>query len=245
MAAKVKYVKVTELPELVASKVNFAHIALSYRRELMNAKRRTSKTKRIFEVRGSGRKLHRQKGTGMARQGERQNPHMRGGAKGHGPQPVHRTLKLNKKVRRSALHSVVKYHLDQGEISVIKSAEFEGYSRTADAYAALVRSGYAGRGVVVVPHEAAVWRALRNIAGITTRAPRSISLGDLIDANFVIFSERALTEFRDFLSGKAEAERFAEAEDRFTATELKVEAVEAADVEEAVDVDAGGGDDDE
>jgi len=245
MAAGVKYAKLDELPELSVSKVNFAHIALAYRRQLVNAKPRTAKTKRLFEVRGSGRKVHRQKGTGMARQGESRNPHMRGGVKAHGPRPVKRELKLNKKVRRSALHSAVKHHLDRGEVSVLKSSEFEGYTRTADAYSALVRSGYSGRGIVVVPKEAVVRRALRNIAGITTRAPEGISLSDLVSANFIIFTERALGEFRAALSGRTPEPGSLEAEDFAGPTAAKIEMAIVAEEEAERRAADRGGDEDE
>ncbi|OPX23350.1 MAG: 50S ribosomal protein L4 [Planctomycetales bacterium 4484_113] len=245
MAAKVKYSKVTELPELTVSKVNFAHIALAYGRQLVNAKPRTAKTKRLFEVRGSGRKVHRQKGTGLSRQGESRNPHMRGGVKAHGPLPVKRERGLNKKVRRSALHSALKYHLDRGEVSLLKSSEFEAYTRTSDAYSALVRSGYSGRGIVVVPEGAVVHRALRNIAGISTRTPLCISTGDLVDANFIIFTERALAEFRAFLGGRNKEIAPSVEEETAVETDVEVEVEAAIDEEAAQPVETEGGGEDE
>jgi len=245
MAAKVKYAKLNELPELSVGKVNFAHIALAYRRQLVNAKPRTAKTKRLFESRGSGRKVHRQKGTGLARQGESRNPHMRGGVKAHGPQPVKRELRLNKKVRRSALHSALKHHLDRGGISVLKSSEFENYTRTADAYSALVRSGHSGRGIVVVPKAAAVRRALRNIAGISTRAPEGISISDLVDASFIIFTEQALGEFRAFLSGGSPELASVEAEDSAPPSAAKIEMAIVAEEEAERQAEERGGDEDE
>lgn len=245
MAAKVKYTKLTELPELKVSKVNFAHIALAYQRQLVNAKPRTANTKRLFEARGSGSKVHRQKGTGLARQGESRNPHMRGGIKAHGPRSVQRELKLNKKVRRSALHSALKDLLDRGAMSVLKSSEFEEYTKTAQAYSALVRSGYSGRGVVVVPRGAAVWRALGNIAGISARAPQSMSMDDVVHANFIVFTEEGLTEFRAYLAGRSPELSAAEAGDAVPETVVKVQAVAQTDEDAEPTEEAEGGDEDE
>src|ERR1044072_7133411 len=53
------------------------------------AKRRAgnASTKRLGEVRGSSKKVWKQKGTGQARQGSRQAPHWVGGASVFGPKP--------------------------------------------------------------------------------------------------------------------------------------------------------------
>ncbi len=197
--AEVKYSLVSEIPELAVSSVNSGHIALEYRRQLVNMKPRTAKTKRIGELAYSSRKLFRQKGTGFARQGERGNPHMRGGAVPMGPLPVRRELKINKKVRRSAFHSAVKFHLDNHSIKVIKGTEFEGVVKTRDVYSALVKSGFSGRGIVVVTETAPVERALRNIAGIHTLHPNRLTVYHLVNSNFLIFTEPAFESFRDFL----------------------------------------------
>ena len=47
----------------------------------------TSSTLRRDEVRGSGVKIRKQKGTGRSRQGDKRVPHMRGGGVVHGPKP--------------------------------------------------------------------------------------------------------------------------------------------------------------
>ncbi len=69
------------------------------------AKRRTgsASTKGRSEVRGSGRKPWRQKGTGRARAGTRSSPLWRGGGVTFGPKPRDFTPKVNKKVRKQAL----------------------------------------------------------------------------------------------------------------------------------------------
>ena len=53
------------------------------------AKRRSgnASTKRLGEVRGSGKKMWKQKGTGQARSGSRVAPHWVGGASVFGPKP--------------------------------------------------------------------------------------------------------------------------------------------------------------
>ena len=67
----------------------------------------THDVKNRREVRGGGRKPYRQKGTGNARQGSIRAPQYRGGGIVFGPTPRSYATKLNRKVRRLALKSVL------------------------------------------------------------------------------------------------------------------------------------------
>jgi len=200
MAAK--YQSLTEIPGVALGKVNYGHIALAYRRQRLHAHPRTAKTKKKSEIWMSSAKWFRQKGTGRARQGPRSNPHLRGGGVVFGPIPGQRTLRLNRKVRRNALLSALQHHLNNQSVKLLVGEEFEGFVKTKDAYSALLDSGFSGRGLVIVPQDALVWRALRNIAGITALPPDRLNVGDLVDAHFVIFTERALAEAQRHLTGE-------------------------------------------
>ena len=70
---------------------------------LANRRSGTSSTKGRSEVRGSGRKLYRQKGTGMARAGSRRSPIRVGGGVAFGPSPRDHGYKVPKKVKRLAI----------------------------------------------------------------------------------------------------------------------------------------------
>ena len=70
---------------------------------LANRRSGTACTKGRSEVRGSGRKLFRQKGTGMARAGSRRSPLRVGGGVAFGPRPRDYGYKVPKKVRRLAI----------------------------------------------------------------------------------------------------------------------------------------------
>lgn len=69
------------------------------------AKRRsgTSAVKGRSEIRGSGSKLYRQKGTGRARAGSVKSPTRVGGGVAFGPEPRKYLKKVSKKIRKSAL----------------------------------------------------------------------------------------------------------------------------------------------
>lgn len=71
--------------------------------QLANKRSGTASTKGRSDVRGSGRKLYRQKGTGMARAGSRRSPIRVGGGVAFGPKPRDFGYKVPKKVRRLAI----------------------------------------------------------------------------------------------------------------------------------------------
>src|ERR1700690_4018853 len=73
------------------------------------AKRRsgTASTKRLGEVRGSSKKVWKQKGTGQARQGSRQAPPFVGGASVFGPKPRSYDYALPRKAKKMALRAAL------------------------------------------------------------------------------------------------------------------------------------------
>src|SRR3989344_5604580 len=100
-----KVVSKLSLPkEIFGVRVNERLIAQAVRVYLANQRKGTASTKTRGEVRGSTRKIWRQKGTGRARHGSRKAPIFVGGGIAHGPRGVTAaSLKLTKKMRRLAL----------------------------------------------------------------------------------------------------------------------------------------------
>lgn len=81
----------------------------------LNRRSGSASTKSRSEVRSSGTKLWRQKGTGRARVGQASSPTRRGGGVAFGPAPRKYVRKVPKKVRRSALRMALtdKYQTDR------------------------------------------------------------------------------------------------------------------------------------
>jgi large subunit ribosomal protein L4 len=93
-------------------------------RAQMAAKRSgTAKTKERGEVRGSRRKMWKQKGTGRARAGDRKAPHWVGGGVAFGPRPRDYDIKVNKKIRRAALRSALSRRQQEGRLVVLEDFE--------------------------------------------------------------------------------------------------------------------------
>ena len=92
---------------------------------MANNRQGTHKTKERSEIRGSGRKIKRQKGTGTARAGNIKSPIFRGGGRAFGPQPKSYYFKVNKKVKQLARKSALSYKAKNKGIMVIEDFSFE------------------------------------------------------------------------------------------------------------------------
>lgn len=114
-----------DLPkEIFAAKINEQLMTQAVRVYLANQRKAKAKVKTRGEVRGSRRKIWRQKGTGRARHGDRYAPIFVGGGRAHGPTGEEKyQLKMSKKMRRQALFSALTSKFKEGEILVVKGLE--------------------------------------------------------------------------------------------------------------------------
>lgn len=86
------------------------------------------------EVTVTGKKMHKQKGTGGARHGDKSVPQWRGGGKAHGPKPRSHAIDLPKKVRALALRHALSTKAKAGELIVLDNAAMpEGKTKVLKA----------------------------------------------------------------------------------------------------------------
>jgi large subunit ribosomal protein L4 len=116
----------------VPVKVSVLHEAV--RMQLAKRRSGSASVKNRSDVKGSTRKLFRQKGTGRARRGDIKSPLLRGGGVVFGPKPKSWAYKIPKKVRKLALKMALstKYQedqllvLDKFDLERIKTKDFVG-----------------------------------------------------------------------------------------------------------------------
>jgi large subunit ribosomal protein L4 len=160
----------------------------------LNARRRgTQSTKTRGEVRMTGAKAFRQKGTGRARAGALSTPQRVGGGVAFGPKPRHYTVKVNRKARRRALRAVLSEHLRRGSLAVVDPADYEAPAakRAAEGLAAF---GEPGRTLVVLGHEGedTCVKSFRNLRGVEVRAQDRVGVADIIGAQRLVLSPAAV-----------------------------------------------------
>ena len=100
-------------------------IYLDVKQYLASQRSGTHKAKERSDVKGSRRKLRKQKGSGAARVGDIKNPIFRGGGRVFGPRPRKYNLKVNKKVKRIARKSALSYMAKDKNIIILEDFVIE------------------------------------------------------------------------------------------------------------------------
>ena len=121
-----KLIKKINIPkEIFGVKASDQLLAQSIRVYLNNQRQAgTASSKPRNAVIGSTRKIHKQKGTGKARHGDRKAPIFVGGGKAHGPTGKENyKLKLTKKMRKKAILAVLSTKFTEKNIIFIQGQE--------------------------------------------------------------------------------------------------------------------------
>lgn len=130
-------VNVTLPPELFDRPPNIPLIHQVVVAQQAAARQGTHSTKRRGEVRGGGRKPHKQKGTGRARQGSTRAPQYVGGGVVHGPKPRDYHQRTPKKMKAGALLGALSARARDGRIHVMGSFGLDNGPYTKQARHAL------------------------------------------------------------------------------------------------------------
>jgi large subunit ribosomal protein L4 len=111
--------------EIFGIEPNDHAIYLDVKQIMANKRQGTHKTKERSEIRGSRKKIKRQKGTGTARFGDIKNPLFRGGGRVFGPRPRTYSSKLNRKVKDLARKSALAYKVQNKQLMVLEDFTME------------------------------------------------------------------------------------------------------------------------
>lgn len=159
----------------------------------MRANRRsgTACTKTRGEVKASGKKPYRQKGTGRARQGGNAAPLHRGGGVVFGPRPRSYAKTVNKRVRRLAFARVLTEKIQSGAVSLIP--ELQVPDGKTKAFVAAIKGWSDCRKVLVVgSFDEMTLRAARNVSQVLLMSPEELNVEQLLHCNQVLITEDSL-----------------------------------------------------
>lgn len=185
-------VSTLELPEAIFSvpvKAEVLHEVVVM--QLANRRAATATVKHRGEVRGSTRKLFRQKGTGRARRGDIKSPLMRGGGVVFGPDGRKYAYLVNKKVRRLALKMALSDKfaseklivLDNFDLAEIKTKSFLS-----------VMDKFALKNALIVTNDENLnlERSARNVPKVKVMRTEGLNVYDILKYETLILVEPAV-----------------------------------------------------
>ena len=150
------------------------------------------------DVSGGGRKPWRQKGTGRARAGTIRSPLWRGGGKTFAAKPQDHAQKLNKKMYRGALRSILSELVRQERLVVVDQFAVEA-PKTKEMVAKLKELDVANALVVADEVEQNLYLAARNIPHVDVRDVQGVDPVSLIAHEKVVMTTAAVKKFEEML----------------------------------------------
>jgi len=192
--------RTVELPEeIFGIEPNDHVIYLAVKQHLAAQRQGTHKVKTRLEVKGSSKKLHRQKGTGGSRKGNLRNPLYKGGGTIFGPKPRDYDFKLNRKVKDLAKMSALAHKAKENAIVIVEDIKMEA-PKTKQFTTALKSLNIADKKVLfVLPGEESdnLFLSLRNIPRVEGTLLADINTYDIVNAQVLVLSESAAKIFID------------------------------------------------
>ena len=162
-------------------------------RAYMNAQRQgTQSAKTRTEVRGGGRKIYRQKGTGNARHHGRRAPQFTHGGVVFAPKPRDYRIEVPRKVRRLAMKSALSSKVAENDFVVVENMTAAD-AKTKTVVSMLKALG-ADKKALIVTNEVdeKMVRASGNIPGVKTTFTGSLNVTDILNSNKVIIAKEAV-----------------------------------------------------
>ena len=162
-------------------------------RAFLNAQRQgTQSAKTRTEVRGGGRKIYRQKGTGNARHHGRRAPQFTHGGVVFAPKPRSYRISVPRKVRRLAMRSALTCKVSAAEMLVIDNLTI-AEAKTKNIVAMLKALNTGKKALIVTKDvDPMIVRASNNIPGVKTTFVGSLNVHDILDCDQMIISQEAV-----------------------------------------------------
>ena len=169
----------------------------AYRSQRANQRLNLAHTKGRSDVRGGGRKPHRQKGTGRARAGSIRSPIWRGGGVVFGPTTERNyAKKMNKKQTQLALRQALSLKATQ----VLVLAKLPSDGKTAKLQQLLTKLGCSRRSLLVdSPTSQELTRASANLQLVQLSTVAQLSVNQVLDADHIVISKAGLVSLGERL----------------------------------------------
>jgi len=194
---KVSQVELAEELFNVPVKTSVLHEVV--RSQLAKKRSGTASVKNRSDVRGSTRKLFRQKGTGRARRGNIKSPLLRGGGVVFGPHPKSWAYQVPKKVRKLALKMAVSSKFQQQQLKVLDRFDLERI-KTKD-FVAVTRALKAENVLFVTDRkDERLELSARNVPGVKVIRTEGLNVYDVLKYSQLVLLEASIKGIEGRLS---------------------------------------------
>ncbi|MDJ0874139.1 MAG: 50S ribosomal protein L4 [Desulfobacterales bacterium] len=165
------------------------------------AKRRagSAAVKNRSDIRGSSRKLFRQKGTGRARRGNIKSPLLRGGGVAFGPQPKDWGYKVPKKVRRLALKMALSTKYQEEALTIMDQLSLEAI-KTKEMAAILAELEIDNALIVTSEKDEKLELSSRNLPGVKILRTEGLNVYDILKYNHLVLLEPSIKQIEGRLA---------------------------------------------
>ncbi len=182
-----------ELPsDIFEAKINVGLMHQAFVRQMANARQGTHSTLSRSEIRATGGKWYRQKGTGRARHGAQSAPIFVGGGLAHGPKPRNYRKRMPKKMRRGAIRSTLSALVRDDQLVIVDKLEMDAPKTRVmrDLISTLV--GEQSALIVVTAEQQAVRKSVSNLPRAHSIIANFLNVRDLLKYDKVIITLDAL-----------------------------------------------------
>ncbi len=166
--------------------------------QLLNRRSGTASTKGRSEVRSSGRKLWRQKGTGRARVGDAASPTRRGGGVAFGPVPRKYVRKVPKKVRRSALCMALTDKAQRDRLIVVSDFDLPEI-KTRNFVQVMENFNVKQALIVTCGKNEILERSSKNVPGVKVMRYEGLNVYDVIRHEHLLLDQSAISGIEEAL----------------------------------------------
>src|SRR5262249_24144758 len=159
----------------------------------------THSSLRVSEVRGTGKKPHRQKGTGNARQGTMKGAHHVGGGRAFSPKPRDYDYALPRKVKKAGLRAALSLRAKEQKIIVLDAFAVQAPKLTKQVAAALATLG-AGKALIVDGDNALLARGTKNLPKAKWLAPEGLNVYDVLKYDTLVITAPSAKKVEEALA---------------------------------------------
>jgi large subunit ribosomal protein L4 len=193
--------EVTLPKEIFGAELNDHAIYLDVKQYLAAQRQGTHSSTEKGDVRGSTRKIKKQKGTGTARAGSIKSGVFVGGGRMHGPRPRDYSFKLNKKLKQVARVSALSYKAKDKEVMVIDGISIDS-PKTKDYLAILANLKVSDKKTLLLTTDSNsnVYLSARNIPNAVVMNAVDVNTYNILNANNIILEAGAIDKLKDTFS---------------------------------------------